>query len=128
MPSVLVFESDPGIQRLLEVLLGRDGYTTQTVRDGKAAIRAMTERSFDVLLVDITIWPSMLERGARRGLGFLHWLQKNNPAALQRTVALSALADREVVPKLPPVRCFLHKPFGIDELREAVAACAAVAA
>lgn len=124
MPSVLVFESDPGIQRLLEVLLGRDGYETRVVRDGRAAIRAMSEQSFDVLLVDITIWPSALERGAHRGMGFLHWLQKNDPGALHHTMALSALADREIVAELPPVRCFLHKPFGIDELSAAVAECA----
>jgi CheY-like chemotaxis protein len=124
MASVLVFEPDLAIQRLLEVLLRRDGYATRFARDGRSAIRAMAEGDYLALLVDISIWPSALERGSRRGIGFLHWLQKNHPGALQRVIALSALPDRELHGQLPPVRCFLHKPFGIDELREAVAKCA----
>lgn len=128
VPAVLVLEPDLALQRLLEVLLHRDGYTTRFVRDGRAAVRAMAENDYAALLVDITIWPSTLERGSRRGIGFLHWLQKNDPGALQRVIALSALADRDIAGQLPPVRCFLHKPFGIDELRAAVAKCATVAA
>lgn len=128
MPSILVLEPDVAIQRLLEVLLHRDGYTGRFVRDGRAAVRAMAEDEYVALVVDISIWPSTLERGSRRGIGFLHWLQKNNPGGLQRVIALSALADRDIAGQLPPVRCFLHKPFGIDELRAAVKKCAAVAA
>lgn len=91
-------------------------------------MRAVAEDDYAALLVDISPWPSTLERGSRRGIGFLHWLQRNNPGALQHVVALSALADREIAADLPPVRCFLHKPFGIDDLRAAVKKCAAVAA
>jgi CheY-like chemotaxis protein len=123
MPSILVLEPDLGIQRLLGVLLSRDGFTTRFVRDGRAGVRAVTEQNFAALIVDISIWPSTLERGSRRGLGFLHWLQKNRPGALRRVIALSALADREIAAVLPPVRCFLHKPFSIDELRGAVEEC-----
>ena len=123
MPSILIFETDPGIQRLLEVLLHRDGYATHVVPDGRSAIAAMAEEDFDAVIVDITIEPSMLERGARRGIGFLHWLQKHDPGVLQRVIALSALMDRDLRGKLPHVRTLLRKPFGIDELREAVAKC-----
>jgi len=123
MPSVLILESDPGIRHLLEVLLARDGYATRCAEDGRAAIRAMAEDSFVALLVDISIWPSRLEPGQRRGLGFLHWLQRYDPGALQRVVAMSALADRDLRGKLPPVRALLHKPFSIDDLRDAVAMC-----
>ena len=121
--SVLILESDSGIRRLLEVLLTREGYKTKSVQRGASAVKAIAEQEFEAFLVDISIWPSALEKGARRGLGFLHWLQKNQPDALRRVVALSALADRELAGQLPPVGAFLHKPFSIDELRDAVALC-----
>ena len=54
-PPVLVLESDDAIQRLLEIVLRRDGYVPVFVRDGRAAVRQSTERQFDLFIVDVTI-------------------------------------------------------------------------
>src|SRR5204862_6121607 len=50
---VLVVEDDPANRALLERLLQRDGYRTQAVADGEAALLAVAEHSPDLILLDI---------------------------------------------------------------------------
>jgi putative two-component system response regulator len=52
-PLVLVVEDDLANRALLERLLERDGYRTQTAADGEAALLAVAEHSPDLVLLDI---------------------------------------------------------------------------
>jgi len=121
--NVLVLEPDESIQKLFAVILKRDGYRLTRVRDGKEAVRELGRRSFAAIIVDISLGPSSLERGSRRGLGFLHHLQRNAPDLLAHVIVVSALASRDVPRGLPSVCSFLRKPFELEELREAIVKC-----
>lgn len=80
----------------------------------------MQEREFAAFIVDVSLEPSTLEDGARRGMGFLHHLQQKRPEVLPRVIVLSGLAPVDVRIDLARVRRFLRKPFDIDELRRAI--------
>jgi len=122
--SILVLEADDSLQGLLEVMLRRDGYDPVFVRDGKAAKRLRLE-DFAVMIVDVSLAPSTLEVGSRLGMGFLHYLQRRDPARLRRVIVLTGLASRDLPRDLPAVAYFLTKPFDIDEVRHAIRACIA---
>ena len=122
-PTVLVLEPDDQIRQLLVSLLRRDGYLiTATSRGDEAAI-AFAIREFDVFIVDVSLRGSILERGARRGVGFLHLLEQSRPDVLPSVIVTSAIAVAQIERSLPAVCAVLQKPFDIDELRTAVNAC-----
>ena len=52
-PLVLVVEDDPANRTLLERLLEREGYRTQSAADGEAALLAVGEHNPDLVLLDI---------------------------------------------------------------------------
>lgn len=123
-PAVLLLEPDEKLQQLIRVILGHDGFIVVTATSGDRAVREYRRRNFSAFIVDISIWASFLERGARRGVGFLHFLQRIDPSVLERVVVTSALNDRDLPTEMPPVHRLIHKPFDINELRKAVAECA----
>ena len=125
---VLVLETDTPLQGLLGAVLRRDGYAPAFVRDGHAALRMLRRRDFAAFVVDISIAPSTLEDGARRGIGFIHHLQRHTPAMLPRVVVLTGLHERELPRDLPAECRFLSKPFDLDAFRAAISQCAAPAA
>jgi len=124
---VLVLETDEPLQGLLEALLRRDGYDPAFVQDGNAALRLLARREFTAFIVDVSIAPSTLEDGARRGVGFIHYLRSHKPALLSRVVILTGLPDRELPSDIPAECQLLSKPFDIDALRAAISRCAMAA-
>jgi CheY-like chemotaxis protein len=123
-PSVLVLETDDAIRQLLEIVLRRDGYKPLFVRDGPSAVQLASEREFVLFIVDITLAQSMLEPGSRRGVGFIHFLQRQRPELLQRAIVLTGLARRDLPRDLPSVCRVLRKPFDLDDFRAAMSRCA----
>ena len=122
---MLVLETDEPLQGLLKAVLRRNGYKPVFVQDGNEALRLLARREFAGFLVDVSIAPSTLEDGARRGIGFIHYLQRKNPALLSHVVIVTGLADRELPPDLPSICRILRKPFDIDALRNALSECVA---
>lgn len=123
-PAILVLETDDALQGLLKTLLRRDGYDPLFVREGKAAVRLVTSREFAAFIIDVSLGPSTLERGSRRGLGFLHYLQQQRPALLPRVIVVTGLAMRELPRDLHSLARVLRKPFDLGEFRTALAKCA----
>lgn len=122
---VLVLETDEPLQGLLDAVLRPDGFEPTFVQDGKAALHLLARREFAAFLVDVSIAPSTLEEGVWRGVGFIHRLQRDNPALLARVVVLTGLPDRDLPRDLPRVQ-LLRKPFDIDALRAAVSEASGV--
>ncbi len=122
---ILILEPDEALQALLDTVLRRDDVERVFVQDGVAAVHASRLRDFAAFIIDVSLAPSSLEAGARRGEGFLHHLREHRPALLQRVIVLSALAPSHIPKDLPPVGRFLCKPFDIEELRSAVNDCLA---
>jgi DNA-binding NtrC family response regulator len=122
---ILILEPDDAIQALLDTALRRDYVERVLVPDGVAAIRACRLCDFAAFIIDVSLAPSSLEVGRRRGEGFLHYLRDHRPELLRRVVLLSGLATSDIPKDLPPVCRFLRKPFDLQELRDAVDDCLA---
>lgn len=128
LAPILILEPDQALQALLDSVLRRDDVERVFVPDGVAAVQASRLHDFAAFIIDVSLAPSALEAGARRGAGFLHHLQHHSPALLRRVIVISALAPAHVPKDLPPVGWFLRKPFDIEDLRGAVNHCLAAGA
>ncbi|HEX2733754.1 MAG TPA: ATP-binding protein [Polyangiaceae bacterium] len=111
-PRILLVEDDPIVQRTLQRLLEKAGYSVTMVEDGAAALAALERlRSIHCVVSDVAMPGMDGEQLAQR----LEQTQPNLPLVLmsgnrQPTAALK--------PHLP--RTFLMKPVGSNELRSAI--------
>ena len=49
---VLIAEHDEDARNLLSMVLGKEGYSVHTARDGQHALEEMKKRRFDVVIAD----------------------------------------------------------------------------
>ena len=105
-PAVLIADDDPPLLTLLRTIVARDGdFDVVTCRDGEEAIRALEQRHFDVVLLDL-----MMPR--RDGFEVLRFLAENRPAQLRVVLVLTAASD-QFTQRLDPsvVHALVSKPF-----------------
>lgn len=55
MTSILIVDDDPHIREVVRFALENGGYEVTEARDGAAALKAFSERSFDALVLDIVM-------------------------------------------------------------------------
>ena len=61
MPHILVTDDDATTRQMIRGVLKKHGYTVTTASDGVSALRAMQEKKFDLVLLDIWM-PKMTGR------------------------------------------------------------------
>ena len=113
--SVLVAEDDPALRRLLELLLGSEGYDVRVVEDGLDALDAVVDRLPDIVICDVMM-PRM------SGLTFCRELRARSEASHVPVVLLTARVfdeDIEDVMRLGGIT-FMNKPFDRFALRTAI--------
>ena len=54
-PTVLVIEDDPRSVRLMELILGSQGYEAVMARNGREGLDAVRRQRFDVILLDLML-------------------------------------------------------------------------
>ncbi len=116
--SILLVEDNPVNRRLARLMLERIGYSPDEAEDGLVAVELARQRRYDVILMDIQM-PGM--DGYEAATRILEMAPRICIVAL---TAHAMPADRE---RSTAHGMFLHltKPVRIDELRDALAACAA---
>ena len=77
--SVLVVDDEEGLRRAVLSFLKRRGFRATAVADGAAALRALREQSFDVIVSDVRM-PGM------SGRQFLERLRVDHPAMVSRLI------------------------------------------
>ena len=110
MPSrILVVEDDSAIRRGLEINLGLEGFRVQGARDGAAALQAIENNTFDLIILDIMM-PRM------NGFEVCERLRENGSTT--PIIMLSAkAAEGDVVMGLElGADDYVTKPFRITEL------------
>ena len=112
-PRVLVLDDDVSMQKLVSVLLRRDGYNVEVVSSGRAAIAAVEKEPFAALLLDLM----MPHEG---GMTVLKHLRDSNPAMLQRVILLTATPDSVLKTIAGDVFAVVKKPFDGEDLVAAV--------
>lgn len=110
---VLVVEDDEDIQDILVLMVERFGHAAHRARDGVEAIEALTEHTYDLVLLDLMM-PRMT------GEDVIRWLREHperrrdtrvivvTGSAEKRRAELEALGAHAVV----------SKPLGLEQLRE----------
>jgi len=116
-PLALVVENDGGTQKLLRVLLAREGYDVDVVSGGQAASVLLRRVSYDLVMLDLML-PEM------SGVELLEQVAATDRAMLERiTVASSAAkAQLEAVRRQFPEVAIIRKPFDIEEIGAAAKA------
>ena len=102
----MIVDDDPPLLTLLQTLVRRNGdFDVVTCRNGDEAIRALSERHFDVVLLDL-----MMPQG--NGFDVIEYLRQHRPSQLRVVLVLTAgtgeLADR-IDPSV--VHAIVPKPF-----------------
>jgi CheY-like chemotaxis protein len=108
---ILLAEDDPGARESINLLLRIDRHEVIEAANGREALALFTQDRFDLVIVDYAM-PEML--GNELALN----IKRLAPAQpiLMVTAYFEKLVDSHI-----PVDAILSKPFGVDELRQAIA-------
>ncbi len=118
--TALIVEDHPDQARLVEKILGLRGYAAVIAEDGETGLRLARERQPDVVLLDLML-PDV------NGFDVCRRLRGDPATMLVPVVMLTALNDHlhEMHGFRVGANAYLTKPYGIEELFEAVAAARA---
>jgi CheY-like chemotaxis protein len=105
----LIVEDDGAILKLVKIVLERENFTVEGVKNGAAAIELLASVAYDLLIVDLMM-PGI---GGEAVLGYLEQAQ---PTYLRRVVVTTASPRRMSCEFLQRICRLLAKSFDIDEL------------
>ena len=100
------------MRELLDIVLGNDGYKVFAVPTVDAALAALGEQKFDVVLTD-------LRMGADRdaGMTLLSWLQENAPSTPAIMITAHGSVETAIEAMKRGAADYVMKPFKNDEIR-----------
>lgn len=117
MAHILIVDDEPAVRLTLRALLLRDGHSVEEAADGRAGVAAARTRRFDLALVDI-VMPVLDGLGAMREmLAAVPGLPVIAMSGGGRRVHHDVLAEARTA----GAAAILRKPFGIGEVRAAIA-------
>jgi DNA-binding response OmpR family regulator len=105
----LIVEDDGAILNLVRIVLERENFVVEGVKNGAAAIDLLASVAYDLLIVDLML-PGV---GGEAVLGYL---EQTQPKYLRRVVVTTASPRRMSCEFLQRICRLLAKPFDIDEL------------
>ena len=115
MATLLLIDDEEQVRMLFQVALEEAGYRVLTAENGKHGLRLLKHQAVDLILVDI-LMPDM------DGLELIRLLHKTRPAS--KIIAITGASgewDYLDTAKFLGAHDTLKKPFGLQELLEAVA-------
>jgi diguanylate cyclase len=105
----LVVEDDNAILNLVKLVLEREDFVVEGVRNGLAAINLLKEVPYELLILDLML-PQV---GGEEVLGYLESAQ---PEYLRRVIVTTASPNRMSCDFLHRICRLLAKPFDIEQL------------
>ena len=113
---VIYFEDDKDMVELVRIILGREGYQVEGVAEGQAGIKAVQQKSPDVILLDLML-PDM------DGWEIYRQLKHDESTADIPVVVNTAKAqsiDKVLGLEIAKVDDYISKPFRPNELVERI--------
>lgn len=109
MPTILIVEDEPDMQRGLRDNLEFEGYTVDLATDGESALQKISERSYDLIILDIML-PKMsgldvCRRTREQGITTPIMMLTARGEEIDKVLGLELGADD-----------YITKPFGVREL------------
>jgi len=108
-PEILIVDDDPNFRVLLEEYFNKQGFRAAAVGDGKDAITMLSEREFDVALLDL-VMPGM------DGYDVMDYINDRELATHMIVITGHASKQSAVASLRKGVYDFLGKPFDMEEL------------
>jgi DNA-binding NtrC family response regulator len=105
----LIVEDDAAILNLVKIVLEREEFIVEGVRNGSEAIALLSAVAYDLLILDLML-PEI------GGEAILNHLEETQPKCLRRVIVTTASPGRVSCEFLQRVCRLLAKPFDIDEL------------
>jgi two-component system, chemotaxis family, chemotaxis protein CheY len=115
LTTVLVVDDDPGILDVLEQALDAEGYRVVMASNGREALRQVSERRPDIMLVDLMM-PVM------DGWEFVRHCRADGQVAQTPVIILSAARNVDQAAHDLGVQAVISKPFDLDTLLDLIAA------
>lgn len=114
IPLALVVENDGGTQKLLRVLLAREGFDVDAVSGGQGAAVLLRRVSYDVIVLDLML-PEV------SGFELLERVAEADRSMLERVIVASSApaVHLDAVRRDYPEVTVIRKPFDIDDIGEA---------
>ncbi|MDR3460617.1 MAG: response regulator [Verrucomicrobiae bacterium] len=113
--KILLVDDEPSVSKAIKMLLEYDGFTVQTAESGEAAWALFEREQFDVVITDFSM-------SGMTGGQLASRIKKLRPS---QPVILATASIYKLEAANHPARVvdyILDKPFGLRELREAIAA------
>jgi two-component system response regulator PilR (NtrC family) len=116
MPNarVLVVDDEPSMRELLDITLQQEGYDVTLADGGEAALRALDETVFDLVVTD-------LRMRKVDGLGVLRAVKEKAPGTAVLMITAFASTDTAVEAMKLGAYDYVTKPFKLDEIRLTIA-------
>jgi DNA-binding NtrC family response regulator len=111
---LLLLDDDPSIQRLMALILKREGYRVDVVSEASAAFELLAKNEYDALLLDI-MTPT------EGGMTVIRGLRRTNAKLLKRVILVTGSPDSVLRSVEDDVFAIVRKPFEADELKQTVA-------
>lgn len=105
----LIVEDDEATLKLVRLVLERENFTVEGVRDGVSAIALLRDVAYDLLILDL-ILPGL------HGEDVLGYLEEHQPVYLRRVIVTTASPRTMSCEFLHRICRLLAKPFDIDQL------------
>jgi DNA-binding NtrC family response regulator len=110
MPSILIVEDEPKMQRLLELNLKEEGYDTHSAADAEAGLNIVRQEKIDLVLTDLKL-PGM------NGLEFLQAVKRTNAAIPVVLVTAYGSVETAVEAMKAGASDYVLKPFSMEEIK-----------
>ena len=108
--NILIVEDEANMRRLLSAMLKREGYSVQTVGDGRAALEKLQRESFQLVVSDLRM-PRM------DGLELLSQLKRQGLPCELILITAHGTIETAVEAMRNGAFDYITKPFDVDELR-----------
>jgi two-component system, NtrC family, response regulator AtoC len=110
---ILIVDDEPSLRKVLAAMLRRAGYGVQTAEDGHAAVRALEENAFDLVVSDLRM-PGM------DGIELLGWCRNRYPGLPVVLITAHGTVDSAVEAIKLGAHDYVTKPFDQDELQAVI--------
>ena len=108
-PHILVLDDDLSMQKLVKMLLKRDGYRVDVVGDGREAINSLDKNEYAAVLLDLMM-------PTEGGMTVIKHLREENPEVLRKVIVLTATPGSVLKGIAKEVFAVITKPFQADDL------------
>ena len=111
--NILVVDDDAEVRKTLSSILSNEGYSVETVENGKQATKISEKSRFDIALIDIKL-PDM------DGTELLHRLKKNQPHMIKIIITGFPTLENAMETVNEGADGYVLKPFDTEKLLEMI--------